>query len=156
MPPVYFPIVSNTVDHQLKTNQLFAPIIDQQAYTGPLAFLLLAWLAASVVTAILLLALFFPGPLRSHRLVASSRRSAADRSAQLYDVNAASDNKVREPSALLALIERIFRLMAQALAVPRPRDRPTRWTSRPQHSKIPVTPLLPQLTDPAFAGSVSP
>ncbi|HET9378960.1 MAG TPA: hypothetical protein VFO40_28570 [Chthoniobacterales bacterium] len=63
MPPVYFPIVSNTVDHQLKTNQLFAPIIDQQAYTGPLAFLLLAWLAASVVTAILLLALFLPGHL---------------------------------------------------------------------------------------------
>jgi hypothetical protein len=59
-------------------------------------------------------------------------------------------------SALLALIERIFWLIAQAPAVPHPRDRPTRCTSRPQHSKILITPLLPQLTDPAFAGSVSP
>jgi hypothetical protein len=38
-------------------------------------------------------------PLRSQRLVASSRRSAANRSAQLYDVNAASDNGVRSFSA---------------------------------------------------------
>jgi hypothetical protein len=55
--------VSNTVDHQPQTNQSFAPTIDKQAYAGPLAFLLLAWLAASVAIAILLLALFLPGHL---------------------------------------------------------------------------------------------
>jgi hypothetical protein len=63
MPAVYFPVVSNTIDHQLETNQSFASIIDKQAYAGPLAFLLLAWLAASVATAILLVALFLPGHL---------------------------------------------------------------------------------------------
>jgi hypothetical protein len=61
MRAIIFPGMNNTVDHQPETT--FVRTTEEQDYSGPLAFLVMASLLLSATTAILIVALYLPGHL---------------------------------------------------------------------------------------------